>query len=155
MGVVGCNLEDATVHGGQLLPVEEQVARIREVLEVAKDEGVPDFIVNARCDALLSGGIIEECIRRGKEYLNAGATTIFVWGATRGLRDDEIRSLVDALNGRLTVKLGEGKGKLSMKELAQMGVARISMGPAIWREQEKAAERRINEILSDAAAWIF
>ena len=54
LGAVGVNLEDATNDG--MYKAEEAASRIRQVLEVAKRNDIPDFVVNARSDTLLHGG---------------------------------------------------------------------------------------------------
>lgn len=152
-GVIGCNLEDSTSHSSKPIPVEEHVARIRKVIEVAKEEGVPDFVVNARCDVLWAGGDVEECISRGKEYLKAGAVTVFFLGGPRrgGITVDEVKRLVEGLDKKVSFALMDaGQGKLGVKELAEMGVARISMGPGLWMVQQKAAEGKIAEVLGEA-----
>ncbi|KAJ3273453.1 hypothetical protein HK104_004276 [Borealophlyctis nickersoniae] len=154
LGVVGINLEDSIVGGSEsgdmsLRGVDEQVERIKKVIEVAKIHGVDGFVVNARTDCVLLGGTIEEAISRGKRYLDAGATTVFVWGGPRrGLRNEEVQRLVDAFGGRLNVKLGMGmKNALSVDDLARMGVARISVGPGLWREAMAAVGKKMDELL--------
>ncbi|KAI0437880.1 phosphoenolpyruvate phosphomutase-domain-containing protein [Xylaria telfairii] len=154
-GAVGANVED-TREDGTPWGCEEQVLRIQRVISVAAANGSDGFVVNARCDVLCpmtkrdgSEGeeerLLEETVRRGKRYLEAGATTVFVWGGARGLRDAEVRTLVRELGGRLAVKLATGPDKLSVKELADMGVARISVGPSLYLAANKtvrdAAER--------------
>lgn len=112
--------------------MEEAAARIRRVLQVASSCEVPDFVVNARCDALVNGADLAEVITRGKAYLAAGAITVFVWGgsARGGISREEVVELTRALDGRLNVwmKLKDG---LNSKELADIGVARISVGPSL------------------------
>ncbi|PYH43181.1 uncharacterized protein BP01DRAFT_417576 [Aspergillus saccharolyticus JOP 1030-1] len=99
----------------------EAAQRIRTVLQVTRAAGVPDFVVNARCDALLEGGKLEE----------AGATTVFVWGgpARGGISRKEVGVLVEAFAGRLNVKAMPGG--ISVRELGEMGVARVSAGPGL------------------------
>lgn len=74
-GVVGVNLEDCDKDMQQMYNPEDAVERVKRVIAVATAAGVPDFVVNARCDALLHGGDLDEAIQRGKKYLDAGATT--------------------------------------------------------------------------------
>ena len=78
-GVVGCNIEDVDNAAEKLRNVDDAVSRIKAALSAAKDAGVPDSCVNARTDALVFGGSIPDAIARGKAYLNAGATTVYVW----------------------------------------------------------------------------
>ncbi|PQE12436.1 PEP phosphonomutase protein [Rutstroemia sp. NJR-2017a BVV2] len=84
-GVVGVNLEDCG-KDGKLYSIETAVERIKRTLLVAKNKRVPDFVVNARCDILVQGGKLDEVLDRVKQYLAAGATTVFVWGgSSRGV----------------------------------------------------------------------
>jgi 2-methylisocitrate lyase-like PEP mutase family enzyme len=156
LGVVGCNLEDSRVSGIQegsakidLISADEHIRRIKTTLEVAAGLGVPDFVVNARTDSVVLGGTIAEAIERGKKYLAAGATTVFVWGGSnRGLRDAEVKQLVEAFEGKLNVIYRKSvKDALSVKELGELGVSRISMGPGLWREGMAAIQRELEGVL--------
>jgi 2-methylisocitrate lyase-like PEP mutase family enzyme len=133
LGVVGVNLEDYDKESKQMYSTSDAVARIRRVLEVATSHGVPDFVVNARCDTLHHGGDLSDAITRGKEYLAVGATTVFVWGGSKrgGISRDEVVELVDAFGGRLNVSMKLSPGALTVKDLTGIGVARISIGPQL------------------------
>ena len=160
LGAVGCNLEDSrtgSVDGSgkartELLSAEEHAERVKIALETAASLGVRDFVVNARTDCVKLGGTVEEAVRRGRIYLDAGATSVFVWGGVeRGLRDAEVKTLVQGLDGRLNVIYKKGSaGGLSVKELGDMGVARISMGPLLWREGMAAIRGEMERILKSA-----
>ncbi|PTB43707.1 hypothetical protein M441DRAFT_189959 [Trichoderma asperellum CBS 433.97] len=129
-GVVGINLEDYNGNTKTLYSISDATDRIKRALSTANALGVPDFVVNARCDTLIQGGGLEEVIERGRAYLAAGATTVFVWGASRGVSRSEVVELVKAFDGRLNVLLNLSGG-LTVKELADIGVARISIGPTL------------------------
>jgi 2-methylisocitrate lyase-like PEP mutase family enzyme len=132
LGVVGINLEDVDKETHKFYPVETAVSRIQRVLKVAKDQGVPDFVVNARSDVLVHGGKLEEVIERGKRYLEAGATTVFVWGGSkRGVSRQEVQEMVQAFDGRLNVSMRLTPDALNTEQLSEIGVARISVGPAL------------------------
>ncbi|ERF70614.1 hypothetical protein EPUS_02480 [Endocarpon pusillum Z07020] len=149
LGVVGCNLEDKDTATGKMYPVEEAAGRVRRALAAARDVGVPDFVVNARTDVLLAGGTVDEAIERGRAYLEAGATTVFVWGGPKrgGMTREEVTKIARALDGRVSVKLNLGTQYLTVKELADIGVARISCGPELWRKAMRAFEQEMNGIL--------
>ncbi|QKX62373.1 uncharacterized protein TRUGW13939_09532 [Talaromyces rugulosus] len=129
MGVVGINLEDYNNATGEIYSAETATTRIKRALAAAADQGVKNFVVNARCDGLLYGWDLNEVISRGKAYLEAGATTVFVWGRSRGVARQEVETLVEAFGGKLNVKFKEDG--LSIKQLAEIGVARISIGPTL------------------------
>lgn len=152
-GVVGVNLEDIDLATQAAHPIDVAADRVRRALAVAQKKGVPDFVVNARCDSLVKGGPIEDAIARGKAYLAAGATTVFVWGgSTRGgITKEEVATLVKAFDGRLNVSLKTAAGGLTIPELAQLGVARISMGPALQFTAMKAYGDAADDLLKQAA----
>ena len=145
-GAHGGNLEDCYLtvgHGkgieGSLYPLEEQASRIKKALKAAADAGCPDFAINARCDVFKldedtgpdDETRMKEALARGKAYLDAGATTVFFWGGMRGLRTHEVKKLVDELGGKVAVLLSR-KGGHTAGELAEIGVARISVGPSLY-----------------------
>lgn len=136
MGVVGINLEDLGREVDGLYGVEAQCGRIERVMKVAREEGVENFVVNARTDALFAGDGLEDAVARGQAYLEAGAFNVFIWGGPSrgGWRGEEVKRAVQALDGRLNVTLVWGReGGLSVREITELGVARISVGPALMR----------------------
>ncbi|KAJ3129058.1 hypothetical protein HK098_002650 [Nowakowskiella sp. JEL0407] len=149
LGVVGCNIEDAIPNSDSLYTVEDAVDRIRRVRKITTDLGVPDFVINARTDVLLKSqyGGMEEVISRGKLYLEAGANCVFVWGASRGVSGEEVKVLVKAFSGKLNVKLSGKSDGLSVKELAEIGVCRISVGAEIMRKAMSAIVATTSKIL--------
>lgn len=150
-GVSGCNLEDRDNRTGTLFSLDEAVSRVRRVLETARKAGVSDFVLNARTDTVLLNSDIEDAVVRGRAFLEAGATTVFVWGGPkRGLSRDEVVSLVDVLGGRLNVIACDGG--LTIQELSDIGVARISVGPRLWGAANAAVEREAAKLLNDYAA---
>lgn len=60
--------------GRQVIPSEEMVGKIKAAVAARKD---PDFVILARTDARTTLGI-EEAIRRGKAYEEAGADVLFI-----------------------------------------------------------------------------
>jgi 2-methylisocitrate lyase-like PEP mutase family enzyme len=100
-GVAGLHIEDQDwpkrcghMFGKRLISKEEMVQKIRAAREARRD---PDFVVIARCDALLVNGL-EDTLERGEAYLEAGADMIFF-----EFREsmDEIRTVADRFRGRV------------------------------------------------------
>ncbi|MEP6598042.1 MAG: isocitrate lyase/phosphoenolpyruvate mutase family protein [Actinomycetota bacterium] len=120
-GAVGCNLEDS-LPDGSLRPLEDQLARLRAAREAADDASLP-LVINARTDALVAGGDLDEAISRGRAYRAAGADCVFILGVDELVG---VEALVDALE---VVSVLAGPGRPSVTELASAGVARISIGP--------------------------
>ncbi|RMJ24493.1 hypothetical protein PHISP_04622 [Aspergillus sp. HF37] len=148
-GAVGCNLEDEDGDTGQLMPIETATDRVARTVREASRQGVPDFAVNARTDVLLHGGSVEDAIVRGREYLAAGAATVFVWGGSqRGVSREEIEKLVHAFEGRLNTRLRMLPGHLTVAELREMGVARISLGRELQDIAMEAYEAAVGKLLS-------
>jgi 2-methylisocitrate lyase-like PEP mutase family enzyme len=125
LGVVGCNIED------QLKPVADAAAIVEAVMRAAADEGVPDFVLNARTDAFLeasdpsSDDVLTDAITRGRAFLDAGAPVIFVPGQ---VNDEQVVALVDAF-GPQRLTLLPVPGSPSLARLEELGVARVSFGP--------------------------
>ena len=128
VGVVGANIED------QMRPLNEAVAGVRAAVTAGEAEGVP-FVLNARTDAYLLGGdrdpseLLADAIERGRAFLEAGADCVFVPGQ---LDADTVRQLVEGVGERKVSVLGL-PGTPEPRELAQLGVARVSFGP--WSQR--------------------
>ncbi|EHK18832.1 uncharacterized protein TRIVIDRAFT_193913 [Trichoderma virens Gv29-8] len=124
--------EDVNKDTQKLYSLQEAAERIKRTLKVAENLGVKDFVVNARCDVLIHGGQLSEVLTRGKAYLAAGATSVFVWGGSkRGVSRDEVATMVKEFDGRLNVSMKLSPDGLNASQLSEIGVARISIGPAI------------------------
>ncbi|KAL2865615.1 phosphoenolpyruvate phosphomutase-domain-containing protein [Aspergillus lucknowensis] len=146
LGAVGCNIEDFDNRKEQMRSLPDAVNRIELAVQTARELSVPDFVINARTDILSYGGSVEDAIERGKEFLKAGAHTVFVWGpGGRGVSTEEVKKLVAGLDGRLNVKLVIKDGYLTIPQLKEIGVARISMGPELYRAAMRAYEETANK----------
>jgi 2-methylisocitrate lyase-like PEP mutase family enzyme len=146
LGVVGVNLEDYIAEKQEFYSIAEAASRVERVLRIAADLGVPDFVVNARTDVLVHGGSVDDAIAYGKAFLDAGATTVFVWGGgARGVRDEEVAQLVKAFDGRLAVIVK--KDGLTVKQLRELGIARASIGPRLMLFAEEAIKQEAARII--------
>lgn len=144
VGVVGANIED------QMKPFDEAVCAVEAVVLAAQSEGVPDFVLNARTDAVLRGGdrpradVLAEATERCRAYLDAGAPVVFVPGK---LAEDEVAGLVEAL-GRQRLTLIGVPGTPPLARLQELGVARVSYGP--WAQ--RVALTALQELVQDVHA---
>ena len=144
LGVVGCNMEDYDGKKRVMRSKDEAVARLKAAVKSAQENGVPDFVINARTDVLGFDGTIDDVIGRGKAFLDAGATTLFVWGVGKyDITEEDVKKMTEALDGRLAVQ----PGILSIPILKKCGVARISVGPMLFREAMKVYEQGAAKIL--------
>jgi len=98
-GVAGLHIEDQVwpkkcghMEGKQVIPKDEMVQKVRAAVEARQD---PDFVIIARTDANAVHGL-EDAIRRGKAYQEAGADVIFI-EAPRSMT--ELRSIAQAFPG--------------------------------------------------------
>jgi 2-methylisocitrate lyase-like PEP mutase family enzyme len=145
IGVVGGNLED------QMKPLEEAVGAVEAVLRAGWDAGI-DFVLNARTDAYIRAEagtprdeLLAEAIRRGRAFLEVGAPVVFVPGV---VARDDIEALVDALGPqKLSVISVPGKS-LPVRELQELGVARVSTGPFTQRVALTALQDATAELLA-------
>jgi 2-methylisocitrate lyase-like PEP mutase family enzyme len=143
-GVAGANLED------QMRPLPQAAAAVQAAVNTADREGVP-LVLNARTDAFLVGDhseaaqVLADAIARGRAFLDAGASCVFVPGR---LDAPTISELVDAFDpGKLSL-LGV-PGSLPLAELAALGVARVSYGPYPQRLALDALAGQATTLLSD------
>ncbi len=126
-GAAGINMEDRLPGQTALLAIPDAVARYR----AATDTGI---FVNARCDTFRSADVAKDgdalvaaTLERARAYADAGAGSLFV----PFLLDPKcIAAICDA--SPLPVNILRGKGGPTHKELAELGVARISHGHQPW-----------------------
>ncbi|MFC6158934.1 isocitrate lyase/PEP mutase family protein [Kribbella jiaozuonensis] len=138
-GVVGVNLEDST--GRVVDDALVHVERIKAARAAAVAAGI-ELVINARTDTYLFGdktGTLE----RAKMYADAGADVLFVPGVVDAAT---IAELVEGSPLPLNVMVGPGAP--SVGELAKLGVARISVGPAITGAAYALATAAAKELLN-------
>lgn len=132
-GVVGINIEDSPKSGEQaLVEIAYQVELIQVLRALAVSLGVP-FVINARVDVfLLAIGEPERrvahAVQRANAYLQAGADCIYPIGR---LDRDTIATLVKEIPGPINI-MG-GPPSPTLPELAQLGVARVSLASGVMR----------------------
>lgn len=132
-GAVGMNFEDATGEPDHpLTDLRLQLERIRAIREVAQNLGIK-LVLNARTDVYLAqvgdpAKRYDESLRRLAAYRDAGADCVFV----PGLSDAETtRRIVADL--QCPVNILAAAGSLSVRELADLGVRRVSLGSGPMR----------------------
>ncbi|MGH8765383.1 MAG: isocitrate lyase/PEP mutase family protein [Burkholderiales bacterium] len=132
-GVVGINIEDQVwpkrcghMRGKDVISAAEMCKKIEAAVKAKKD---PDFIINARIDAIAVEGI-EGAVKRAREYAAAGADMIYP-DATRN--EDDIKRIVDAVPDHpVNINMGFGVRSrpttplVPLKRLKELGVARVS-----------------------------
>jgi len=139
-GAVGLNLEDTAENGPEpLLEIERFVAKIVAARDAAREAGVA-IVINARTDVFIGevgdpATRLERAVERGRAYLDAGADCVFV----PEIDPSRIGALVEEIDGPVSVLAGAGSP--SIAELADLGVARISVGSGAYRAVLALARR--------------
>lgn len=124
-GVAGIHIEDQDwpkrcghMFGKKLISKQEAAQKIRAACEARRD---PDFVIIARCDALLVNGL-EDTLDRGEAYLEAGADMLFF-----EMREsmDEIHAMADRFRGRIPMHFNNSPSgmvpRLPADEIERLG----------------------------------
>jgi 2-methylisocitrate lyase-like PEP mutase family enzyme len=129
-GVAGLSIEDST--GDSAAPLYDlptAVARVRAA-RWAIDRSGQDVMLTARAECYLVGhpDARRESIRRLQAYADAGADVLFAPGPSHA---GEIKAIVDAVRPRPFNLLVIRDVGLTVPQLADLGVRRISVGGAL------------------------
>jgi len=140
-GLVGGSIEDAT--GEPAHPIYElghAVDRVRAAAEAARALPYP-FVFVARAENFLHGRPdLADTIRRLQAFEAAGADALYAPGLTRA---EDIRSVCQSVGKPVNVLMASA---FSVKDLAALGVKRISVGSALSRAALGAFVRAAREI---------
>lgn len=130
-GVAGLSIEDATGNkGAPLYGLDEAVARIRAA-RGAIDRSGADVLLVGRAEGFLVGRPdVEETIGRLRAYAQAGADCLF---APALKTREQIAAIVAAVAPKPVNVLMTGTSDLTVSDLAELGVRRISVGGALAR----------------------
>jgi 2-methylisocitrate lyase-like PEP mutase family enzyme len=129
-GVVGGSTEDAS--GDPAKPIYDfqlAVERVHAAVEVARSLPFP-FLLTARAENLLHGRDLDDAIRRLQAFEKAGADVLYAPGA-RDLA--QIRTIVASVGKPVNVVMSAADPALTVAQLAEAGVKRISVGGALSR----------------------
>jgi 2-methylisocitrate lyase-like PEP mutase family enzyme len=123
-GAAGCNLEDSDHRTGGLVPAHVHAERIAALKHAGRAFGV-DLVVNARIDVFLRGLDPAEARYRAHVYHEAGADCVY----PIMIPEQEIGEFVAFAAGPVNVLARVDAPRL--RELAALGVARISFGAGL------------------------
>jgi 2-methylisocitrate lyase-like PEP mutase family enzyme len=131
-GLAGVQLEDQEVPkkcghtpGRRVIPAEEMVLKVRIAAEARRS---PDFLIVARTDARTAHGL-DEAIRRGRLYAEAGADVVFIESPES---EAEMAEIGRSVGKPLLANMVEGGRTpiLPAETLARLGYA-IAIYPAV------------------------
>ena len=154
-GVAGMNLEDGAAKSkGALVEMSQQLRKIKAVMET-KAELKSDFFLNARVDAFHvmpddAKRALHEAIHRGNAYAEAGGDCIFYLG----LHDAKIIGTV-AKEVHAPISILAGPQSPNVKELQDLGVARVSYGSGFLKAAITGARRLAEEILENGTCSLL
>jgi 2-methylisocitrate lyase-like PEP mutase family enzyme len=136
-GIVGINIEDSIDLNPTLIDEMEFCERISAIRELSDSLGF-HLVINARTDSFYTSTgstreKLSESIKRGNKYREAGADCIFV----QPVWDREtISTLVNEINAPINILSNPGNGAglpPSVRELQDLGVARLSLGSGLMK----------------------
>lgn len=143
-GAAGGSIEDATQRSDN--PIYERalaIERIRAAAEVVRDLPFP-FVLTARCENYLVGKPdLKDTIERLHMYQEAGADVLYAPGLTT---KDDIASVVSSVDRPVNVLMALKGVELSVAELSEIGVKRISVGSSLARCAYSALLRGAREM---------
>jgi 2-methylisocitrate lyase-like PEP mutase family enzyme len=143
-GLAGASIEDNSGRPDNPLYERELAAeRVRAAVEAARSAPFP-FTVTGRAENFLVGRPdLADAIRRLQAYQEAGADVLYA----PGLRSKEdIAAVVSSVDRPVNVVMGLQGVQLSVAELAEIGVKRISVGSALSRAALGAFLRAAREM---------
>ncbi|MEW2065625.1 isocitrate lyase/phosphoenolpyruvate mutase family protein [Streptomyces sp. NPDC007346] len=143
-GLVGGSIEDSTGRADDpVRPLEEAVERVAAAVAAARELDFP-FTVTARAENFFQGRAdLPDTIRRLRAYEAAGADVLYA----PALPDREaVRAVCAAVTRPVNVLMGSPALPLSVAELGELGVRRISVGSALARAALGSVVRAAEEI---------
>ncbi|CTQ58778.1 isocitrate lyase/PEP mutase family protein [Roseibium album] len=131
VGLAGCSIEDYTTNPQDpIYPLEEAVERIKAAVD-SKNRLATDFVLTARSEGpVKTQHELDETIKRLNAFVEAGADCVY---APQLKEKDQISAVLAAVKAPMNVLAGRKNFHLTRKELADMGVARVSIGAGLAR----------------------
>lgn len=158
-GLVGGSIEDSTSRPDHpIYDFELAVERVRAAVEAARALPYP-FTLTARAENYLVGRPdLADTIRRLQAYQEAGADVLYAPGL---VSRDDIVSVVSSVDRPVNVVMGLQGAQLSLAELSEIGVKRVSVGSALSRAAlgaflragHEMRERGTFEFAAEAASY--
>jgi 2-methylisocitrate lyase-like PEP mutase family enzyme len=145
-GLVGGSIEDATGREDRpIYDLAQAVERVRAAVDAARSLPFP-FMLTARAENYLHGRPdLADTIARLQAYQDAGADVLYAPGLTTR---EEITQVVRSVDRPVNALMGLQGTSLSLAELSELGVKRISTGGSLCRAAFGALLRAGREMRS-------
>jgi 2-methylisocitrate lyase-like PEP mutase family enzyme len=156
-GIVGVNIEDQAwpkrcghLAGKEVIPPLEMAKKIEAAVRAKQD---PDFIINARTDAIAVEGFAA-ALARAKLYAEAGADLVY---PEMVRSEDEIKRMVEEVGAPIHINMGFGiraratNPRIPLKRLEQIGVARVAL-PRLLTAAAIMGMKRAIEVFRETVA---
>lgn len=146
-GVAGLSIEDAT--GDRSRPLYELPLAI-ERIKAARAAIGTEVLLTARAECFLVGHAdpLKEALRRLEAYAEAGADVLYAPGVSR---PDDIKAVVGAVRPKPVNVLVSANNGLTVADLAEMGVRRVSVGSSLSRAAWTGFMRAAQAIAKDGS----
>jgi len=157
-GIVGINIEDSIDLNPVLIDEMEFCDRISAIRALSDSLGY-HLVINARTDSFYTSlgstrEKLSESIKRGNKYREAGADCIFVQPVWE---KETISTLVKEINAPINILSNPGIGAglpPSVRELQDLGVARLSLGSSLMKAT-LALIKKVADELSEKGTYNF
>ena len=151
-GLVGGSIEDSTTRRDDpIYELDRAAERVRAAADVAR--ALPfAFTLTARAENYLFGlRDLNDTIKRLQTYQEAGADVLYAPGL---VTKEDIAAVVSSLDRPINVLMGLASVSLSLAELSEIGVKRVSVGSVLSRVALGAFLRAAQE-MRDQGTFIF
>ncbi len=147
VGLSGCSIEDTQMVGGNpTYDFDLAVERIRAASAAARSLADP-FVLCARADGLMNGVYdLDEAIRRIQAFEQAGADLLYV-PLVPGA--EALKRVVTAVAGPVNALAAGAVTRMTVPEIAALGVRRISVGSQVARLTHRAIRDSVRDMLDD------
>lgn len=158
-GIAGINIEDSIDLHPDLIDETEMCERISAIRALSDSLGF-HLVINARTDSFYtSPGTPKEnlsaSIRRGNKYREAGADCIFVQPVSE---KEMISTLVKEIHAPINILSNPtigGSVPLSVRELQDLGVARVSFGSGLMKATLALIKKVADELSQKGTSGIL
>jgi 2-methylisocitrate lyase-like PEP mutase family enzyme len=146
-GIAGVSIEDSTGDAANpLYDFDVALARVRAA-RTAINAAAPDVVFTARSEGFIVGRPdLDETVRRLKAFVEAGADCFYAPGIKT---PEQISAVVQAVAPKPVNFLMSAATSLTVKDLAGLGVRRISLGGTLARVAWTAVTKAVREIASE------